>query len=116
MDSTIVSKKKKRPPLSAAGANRARQRQYDQRQRFLHLADSNSALDLESSVAKAWLLGPAGADLANNTLASAQLISCMDPCASRPPRKRLANHISLAWRRSPTQEFAHTCVLVCFSL
>jgi hypothetical protein len=53
--------------------NRSRQRQRDQRQRLLHLANNNSALDLKSSVAGVWLLGPGAEDLANNNLADAQV-------------------------------------------
>jgi len=70
------------PPV--AERNRARQRQRDQRQRLLDLANNNSALDLKSSVAGVWLLGPATVDLANNNLASAQVFIVQGP-ARKPP-------------------------------
>jgi hypothetical protein len=54
--------------------NRAQQQQRDLRRRLADLANNNSALDLKSSVAGVWLLGPAAADLANNNLASAQVV------------------------------------------
>jgi hypothetical protein len=69
---------------SAAERNRARQRQRDQRQRLLDLANNNSVLDLKSSVAGVWLLGPAAVDLANNNLASAQVFIVQGP-ARKPP-------------------------------
>jgi hypothetical protein len=53
--------------------NRAQQRQRDLRRHLAHLANNNSALDLKSSVAGVWFLGPAAEDLANNNLASAQV-------------------------------------------
>lgn len=53
--------------------NRAQQKQRDLRRRLVGLANNNSALDLKSSVAGVWLLGPAAKDLANNNLASAQV-------------------------------------------
>lgn len=57
----------------AVERNRTQQQHRDQRQRLLHLANNNSALDLKPLVAGVWLLGPGGVDLANNNLASAQL-------------------------------------------
>ena len=53
--------------------NRIQQRQRDQRKRLVDLANNHSALDLKSSVAGVWLLGPAAEDLANNNLATAQV-------------------------------------------
>jgi hypothetical protein len=57
----------------AVEGNRTQQRQRDQRQRLLDLANNNSALDLKPLVAGVWLLGPGGVDLANSNLAAAQL-------------------------------------------
>src|ERR1700693_218410 len=54
--------------------NRAHQLRRDLRRRLNHLANNNSALDLKSSAATVWLLGPAARDLANNNLASAQVL------------------------------------------
>jgi hypothetical protein len=59
--------------------NRKRQRQRDQRRRLLDLANNNSALDLKSSVAGVWLLGPDAEDLANNNLATAQVFILQSP-------------------------------------
>lgn len=59
-------------PASAA-RNRTQQHQRDLRRRLANLANNNSALDLKSSVAGVWWLGPAAAHLANNNLASAQV-------------------------------------------
>jgi hypothetical protein len=64
--------------------NRARQRQRDQRRRLVHLANNNSALDLKSSAAAVWLLGPAASDLANNNLAQTQVFILQGP-ARKPP-------------------------------
>src|SRR6266550_6078958 len=57
----------------SAERNRAHQRQRDLRQPLAALANNNSALDLKSSVAAVWWLGPVAADLANNNLAAAQV-------------------------------------------
>ena len=65
--------------------NRIQQRQRDRRQRLADLANNNSALDLKHSAAGVWLLGPAGADLANNNLASAQVI-ILQGSGRKPPR------------------------------
>jgi hypothetical protein len=53
--------------------NRSQQRQRDLRQRLSNLANNNSALDLKSSAAGVWWLGPGASDLANNNLASTQV-------------------------------------------
>lgn len=58
---------------AAVERNRVRQQVRDQTRRLRSLANNNVALDLKSSVAGIWLLGPEGADLANNNLASVQL-------------------------------------------
>lgn len=50
------------------------QRKRDLRQRLVDLANNNSALNLKSSVAAVWWVGPAAVDLANNNLATAQII------------------------------------------
>jgi hypothetical protein len=54
--------------------NRQRQHLRDQRRRLLRLANNNLVLDLKSVPAEVWLVGAAVEDLANNTLAPAQLI------------------------------------------
>jgi|SRR5580700_6478568 hypothetical protein len=53
--------------------NRLQQKQRDLRRHLADLANNNSALDLKSSVAGVWLLGPDAEDLANNNLASTQV-------------------------------------------
>jgi hypothetical protein len=68
----------------SAERNRTRQRQRDQRQRLLRLANNNSALDLKSSVAGVWLIGPAAEDLANNNLAAAQVFIVQGPMRKPP--------------------------------
>jgi hypothetical protein len=68
----------------AVERNRAQQRQRDMRQRLADLANNNSALDLKSSAAGVWLLGPATSDLANNNLASLQVFILQEPLR-RPP-------------------------------
>jgi hypothetical protein len=68
----------------AVERNRAQQRQRDMRQRLADLANNNSALDLKSSAAGVWLLGPPTSDLANNNLASLQIFILQDPLR-RPP-------------------------------
>ena len=64
--------------------NRTQQRQRDMRRRLSHLANNNSALDLKSSTAGVWLLGPAARDLANNNLASAQVF-ILQGATRKPP-------------------------------
>jgi hypothetical protein len=64
--------------------NRAQQRQRDQRQRLLSLANNNSALDLKHSAAGVWLLGPGSENLANNNLASAHVFIVQGP-TRKPP-------------------------------
>jgi hypothetical protein len=71
----------------AAEQNRAHQRQRDLRQRLARLANNNSALDLKSSVAAVWWLGPAAADLANNNLASAQVFILQSSIRKPPLRE-----------------------------
>jgi len=68
----------------AVERNRVQQRQRDMRQRLADLANNNSALDLKSSAAGVWLLGPATSDLANNNLASLQVFILQNPWR-RPP-------------------------------
>lgn len=67
--------------------NRAQQKQRDLRRRLANLANSNSALDLKSSVAGVWLLGPAAKDLANNNLASAQVFILQGTRRKQPLRE-----------------------------
>ena len=64
--------------------NRTQQRQRDLRRRLADLANNNSALDLKSSAAGVWLLGPATQDLANNNLASAQVFILQSPTRKAP--------------------------------
>ena len=64
--------------------NRSQQRQRDLRQRLAHLANNNSALDLKSSAAGVWLLGPSARDLANNNLASTQVFILQSPLRKPP--------------------------------
>ena len=65
--------------------NRARQRQRDLGRRLHHLANNNLALDLKSSAAGVWLLGPAADNLANNNLAAAQVFIVQGPIRKPPP-------------------------------
>jgi len=67
--------------------NRAQQRQRDLRRRLADLANNNSALDLKSSVAGVWFLGPAAEDLANNNLAAAQVFILQDILRKPPLRE-----------------------------
>ncbi len=64
--------------------NRSQQRQRDLRQRLANLANNNSALDLKSSAAGVWLLGPSASDLANNNLASTQVV-ILQSSLRKPP-------------------------------
>ena len=64
--------------------NRTQQQLRDLRQRLNHLANNNSALDLKSSAAGVWLLGPAAVDLANNNLASTQVF-ILQGVTRKPP-------------------------------
>lgn len=66
--------------------NRVQQQQRDLRRRLSNLANNNSALDLKSSAAGVWLLGPAAVDLANNNLASTQVVILQGP--TRKPTSR----------------------------
>lgn len=56
----------------AAERNRQQQRQRDRKRRVEDLVKSNSALDLKSSAAGVWLVGPGAKDLVKNNLASCQ--------------------------------------------
>jgi len=69
--------------------NRTQQQQRDLRRRLSHLANSNSALDLKSSAARVWLLGPAAADLANNNLASTQVF-ILQGITRKPPAQEVS--------------------------
>jgi hypothetical protein len=79
----------------AVERNRTGQRQRDQRRHLLDLANNNSALELKSSVAGVWLLGPAAQDLANNNLASAQVFILQRPLR-KPPAFELSCKQSLS--------------------
>jgi hypothetical protein len=75
--------------------NRIQQRQRDLRQRLADLANNTSALDLKSSAAGVWLLGPGSHDLANNTLAATQVVILQgSPRQSRLPEASCKQHLS----------------------
>ena len=87
-----------RPPqlLEAVSRRQARRRernrtqqQRDLRHRLADLANNNSALDLKSSAAGVWLLGPAATDLANNNLAATQVFILQGS-----PRKPVLREVS----------------------
>jgi hypothetical protein len=64
--------------------NRQRQQRRDQKRRLLNLANNNLAVDLKHSAAEVWLLGPATKHLANNTLATCQVMIFQLPAPSVP--------------------------------
>jgi len=64
--------------------NRTQQRKRDLRRRLASLRNNNVAWDLKASVAGVWLLGPAGATLANNNLASVQVFILQDAMRQQP--------------------------------
>jgi hypothetical protein len=66
----------------AAERNRQQQRQRDRKQRVENLVKNNSALDLKSSAAEVWLVGPGMKDLVKNNLASCQLFIFQPPARS----------------------------------
>ncbi len=75
--------------------NRSQQRRRDLRRRLSDLANNNSALDLKSSVAGVWFLGPAARDPANNNLASAQVFILQAPTRETPlPEASCKQHLS----------------------
>ncbi len=67
-------KQRRQDRPEVAERNRQRQHLRDQRRRLLRLANNNVVLDLKSIPAEVWLVGAGVEDLANNTLAPAQLI------------------------------------------
>jgi hypothetical protein len=71
----------------AVERNRTQQQQRDLRQRLAQLANNNSALDLKSSAAGVWLLGPAAHELANNNLASTQVF-ILQSAIRKPPLRQ----------------------------
>jgi hypothetical protein len=68
----------------SAERNRTQQQQRDLRRRLSNLANNNSALDLKSSAAGVWLLGPVARDLANNNLVSTQVL-ILQSAPRKPP-------------------------------
>ena len=64
--------------------NRQRQQRRDQKRRLVNLANNNLAVDLKRSAAEVWLLGPAARHLANNTLATCQVMIFQSPAPSLP--------------------------------
>lgn len=67
-------KRRRQNRPEVAERNRQRQHLRDQKRRLLRLANNNVVLDLRSFPAEVWLVGAGAEDLANNTLAPAQLI------------------------------------------
>jgi hypothetical protein len=67
--------------------NRQRQQRRDQKRRLLNLANNNLAVDLKHSAAEVWLLGPAARYLANNNLATCQVLIFQSaaPAVPTPP-------------------------------
>ena len=78
-----------------AARNRQRQQRRDQKRRLVNLANNNLALDLKCSVAEVWLLGPAAKHLANNNLATCQVMIFQSPAISVPTSSALANNTPL---------------------
>jgi hypothetical protein len=76
-------KQRRQANLKLVENNRQRQRQRDQRRRLQHLVRNNLALNLTSSAAEVWLLGPKLHDLDKNNLASAQVL--IVPSVGSPP-------------------------------
>jgi hypothetical protein len=58
----------------AVARNRERQQSRDQKRRLRSLANDNLVVDLKSSPAEVWLIGPTILDLANNNLAPGKLL------------------------------------------
>jgi hypothetical protein len=73
----------------AVERNRTQQQQRDLRHRLADLANNNSALDLKSSAAGVWLLGPAATERANNNLAATQVFILQGS-----PRKPVLREVS----------------------
>ena len=71
----------------AVERNRTQQQQRDLRQRLADVANNNSALDLKSSAAGVWLLGPVAKDLANNNLAATQVVILQGSLRQPPLRE-----------------------------
>ena len=67
---------------AAAERNRQQQRQRDRKRRVENLVKNNSALDLKSSAAEVWLVGPGANDLVKNNLVSCQLFIFQPPARS----------------------------------
>jgi hypothetical protein len=72
---------RERNPQSAA-QNRNQQRQRDERQRLLDLANNNLASGLKSFDATVWIFDPSQGNLANNNLAPSKVV-----ILQRDPRK-----------------------------
>ena len=76
--------------------NRERQDGRDRKQRLKLLANNTLAADLKPCPATVWLLGPGWSDLANNTLAQAQVWILQALPSRIPARAALANNTALA--------------------
>lgn len=79
----------------AVERNRVQQQQRDQRRRLVNLANNNVALDLKSSVAGVWLIGPASGHLANNNLASTQVFILQRGPGQQPLPETSCKHPAL---------------------
>lgn len=75
--------------------NRQRQQRRDQKRRLVNLANNNLAVDLKHSAAEVWLLGPTAKHLANNILATCQVLIFQSPAPSGPASPLLANNTPL---------------------
>lgn len=64
--------------------NRQRQQLRDQKRHLVNLANNNLALDLKHSAAEVWLFGPGTWYLANNNLATCQVLIFQPPAPSLP--------------------------------
>jgi hypothetical protein len=64
--------------------NRQRQWRRDQKRRLANLANNNLAFDLKHSAAEVWLVGQAARHLANNNVASCQVLIFHAPGSSDP--------------------------------
>jgi hypothetical protein len=82
-------------PASVA-RNRAQQQARDGKRHLTHLANNTLASDLKRCPATVWLVGPGLHDLANNTLAPAQLWILEGLPHRIPAPPRLANNTALA--------------------
>lgn len=76
--------------------NRERQNSRDRKRRLKTLANNTLASDLNPCPATVWVLGPGWPNLANNTLAQAQVWILQALPSRIPARTALANNTPLA--------------------